>query len=92
MSLINPVILSLLKYKLVFSNAAFKARLDIFATLTLSRDLGQYAKICAILKFNLAPVFVSKILRSISSKNSTYQAWRLGNGVQLRVSFYLKTC
>jgi hypothetical protein len=28
----------------------------------------------AILKINLAPVFLSKILRSISSKNSAYQA------------------
>jgi hypothetical protein len=30
--------------------------------------------ISAILEINLAPVFLSKILRSISSKNSSYQA------------------
>jgi hypothetical protein len=33
--------------------------------------------ISAILKFNLAPVFLSKILRSILSKNSAYQAWSI---------------
>jgi hypothetical protein len=31
--------------------------------------------ISAILKFNLAPVFQSKTLRSISSKNYAYLAW-----------------
>jgi hypothetical protein len=35
---------------------------------------GQiYRDLSAILKFNLSPVFLSKILRSISSKNSAYQ-------------------
>jgi hypothetical protein len=40
------------------------------------RILGQYAeiKVQSILKFNLGPVFISKILRLISSKNSAYQA------------------
>jgi hypothetical protein len=38
---------------------------------SICRDIGT------ILKFNLAPVFLSKNLRSISSKNSAYQARHL---------------
>jgi hypothetical protein len=34
-----------------------------------------FRNISAILKFTFAPVFLSKTLRSISSKNSAYQAW-----------------
>jgi hypothetical protein len=36
---------------------------------SISRDIS------AILKFNLAPVFLSKILTSVVNKNSEYQAW-----------------
>jgi hypothetical protein len=44
--------------------------------------------ISAILKFNLAPVFPSKILRMISSKNSAYQARSFENNIgdQLKAS------
>jgi hypothetical protein len=40
------------------------------------RGTGSISKdVSAILKFNPAPVFLRKILISISSKNSAYQAW-----------------
>jgi hypothetical protein len=49
-----------------------------FHTIGGLETVGNPGSICrdisAILKFNLAPVFLRKILCSISSKNSAYQA------------------
>jgi hypothetical protein len=53
-----------------------KTKLEKFLFSDVSGIQGQNAEIyvSAILKFNLAPVFLSKNLRLISSKNSEYQA------------------
>jgi hypothetical protein len=55
-------------------------------------EAGSICKdVSTILKFNLAPVYLSKILRSISSENSAYQARHVTQFlIQLIYSFCLE--